>query len=65
MRLRHSLPLAVYMWSFFPALAAVLTVSAGQQMVHQNGPIGLLLLWGGVGALALFTLAEYARLTRH
>lgn len=65
MRLRDSLPLTIYLWAFFPALAAVITVSAGQQLTHQQGPIGLLLMWGGVGALGGYTLIELGKLSRH
>ncbi len=64
MRLRDSLPLAVYLWSFLPALGTLLTISGGQRMTHQNGLPGLLLLWGGVGGLALYTFIEYRRVAR-
>lgn len=47
LRLRGKLPLTVYLWSFFPALATVLTISSGQQMVEPMGNVGLILLWGG------------------
>lgn len=65
LRLRDSLPLTIYLWAFFPALAAVVTVSAGQQLTHQQGAVGLLLLWGGVAALGAYTLVELRRLARH
>jgi len=64
MRLRERLPLTVYLWSFLPALLTILSISGGQRLTHQHGPIGLLLLWGGVAGLALFTLVEFARLAR-
>lgn len=56
MRLKEKLPLVVYLWSFFPAVVAVVTISAGQQMTHQAGPIGLVLLWGGVAGLLAYTI---------
>lgn len=65
MRLRESLPLKIYLWAFFPALGAVLTISTGQQMTHQNGPVGLLVLWGGVAALCVYTWVEFSRLARN
>lgn len=65
LRLRDSLPLTIYLWAFFPALGAVLTVSAGQQLTHEHGVAGLLLLWGGIAALAGYTLLELAKLARH
>jgi len=65
LRLREGLPLTVYLWSFFPALGAVVTISSGEHIVPRNETLGLALLWGGVGALALYTLVAYRRLARH
>lgn len=65
MRLRDSLPLTIYLWAFFPALAAVISISAGQQLTHGNGLAGLPLLWGGVAALGAYALAEFVKLSRH
>jgi lipopolysaccharide export system permease protein len=63
-RLSGKLPLIVYLWSFFPALASMITISAGQRLTHQHGSIGLLLLWGGVAALAIFTLIKFRQVAR-
>ncbi|MCC6676078.1 MAG: LptF/LptG family permease [Phycisphaerales bacterium] len=63
-RLGDSLPLTVYLWSFFPALATVITISSGQQLTHDKGPVGLLVLWGGVAAFALYAGAVYWKLRR-
>jgi hypothetical protein len=65
MRLRDSLPLTIYLWAFFPALATVITISAGQQLTHGHGMIGLLVLWGGVAALGAYAMSEFVRLARH
>lgn len=65
LRMRDSLALPVYLWSFLPALLTVITISAGQGLTHAIGPPGLVLLWGGVAMLGLFTLREYAKLRRH
>lgn len=65
LRMRDSLALPVYLWSFLPALLTVITISAGQGLTHAVGPPGLVLLWGGVAMLGLFTLREYAKLRRH
>ncbi len=65
MRLRDRLPLTIYLWAFFPALAAVLTISTGQQLTHQHGLPALLVLWGGVAALGAFTYRQYRVLARH
>ncbi len=63
--LSQSLPLTVYLWSFFPALATTILISSGQQVTHEKGPVGLLVLWGGVGVLGLYALLGYWRLARH
>ncbi len=63
--LSQSLPLTVYLWSFFPALATVITISSGQQITHDKGAAGLFVLWGGVGAFGLYALASYWKLARH
>jgi hypothetical protein len=65
MRLRDSLPLTIYLWAFFPAIAAVISINAGQQLTHGYGPAGLLLLWGGVAALAAYAVVEFTKLARH
>lgn len=63
-KLSGKLPLIVYLWSFFPALASMITISAGQRQAHQHGSIGLLLLWGGVAALAIFTFVKFRQVAR-
>ncbi len=61
LRRREALPLPVYLWSFFPALAAVITINAGQGLTRAAGPAGLIILWGGVALLAAYTLLEFQR----
>jgi hypothetical protein len=65
MRLATSLPLAVYLWSFFPALVCVLTVSAGANVTRHLGAPGLVMLWGGVVAMAGYTLGAFWLVRRH
>ncbi|MBL8990399.1 MAG: LptF/LptG family permease [Phycisphaerae bacterium] len=65
MRLRDSLPLTVYLWSFLPGLGAVLTINGGQKATYVYGPIGLVLLYGGLTALALYAFIEFRRLAKH
>lgn len=65
MILRDSMPLPVYLWSFFPALGSVITISSGQRLTHKEGSAGLFLLWGGVGVLAVILAVSYSRLRRH
>lgn len=60
-----ALPLPVYLWSFFPALGSVITISAGQGLTHAVGWPGLILLWGGVAGLGAVFGVEYAKLARH
>jgi len=65
LRLGSSLPLAVYLWSFFPAVLSILTISAGQQATRNIGLGGLFVMWGGVAALATYTGAAYWIARRH
>lgn len=65
LRLSRRLPLTVYLWTFFPALACIATISGGQQTVAEVGLAGLPLLWGGVVGLTLYTLVVYRVLARH
>lgn len=65
MKLRESVPLKIYLWAFFPALAGVLTISTGQQLTHQHGPVGLLVLWGGVVMLGAYAVHELRQVARH
>ena len=65
LRLREGMPLQVYLWSFFPALAAVITISGGENAVAENMVTGMMVLWGGVAALGVYTVFEYLRLRRH
>lgn len=58
-------PLTVYLWCFLPALIAIITISGGEQVTQSMGPLGLILLWSGVGAMALYTLILYRRLALH
>jgi len=64
MRLRDALPLPVFLWSFFPALGAVVIISTGQQMTEKSGTHGLLLVWGAVAALGGFALHQFRALVR-
>jgi lipopolysaccharide export LptBFGC system permease protein LptF len=64
-RLRSKLPLEVYLWAFFPALATVMTISAGQQLIHSQGLLGVPVMWGGVIGLGLYTLLQFRRVARN
>ncbi|HEX8877263.1 MAG TPA: LptF/LptG family permease [Phycisphaerales bacterium] len=65
LRFSKSLPLTVYLWSFFPALLCVITIAGGQQFTHAHGWPGLSLLWGGVILLAAYTFWMYLTVRRH
>ncbi len=65
MKLRDSLPLVVYLWSFFPAIGTIIFISTGQQMTHSSGLIGIPVLWGGVILLAIYTALTLRVLQRH
>ncbi|MBX3359679.1 MAG: LptF/LptG family permease [Phycisphaeraceae bacterium] len=65
MRLKDSLPLAVYLWSFLPALACLMGLIAGRQLIFQNPALGVTMMWSGVLGLGVFTLLEYRKLALH
>lgn len=64
MRLRDATPLVVYLWSFFPALFAVIVQEAGQEAVHNGGAGMLPVQYAGAIALAVISLLAYRSLAR-
>lgn len=64
-RLGSCLPLTVYLWSFFPAILAILTISAGQHATRSVGYPGLIVLWGGVALLAAYAFAAFTAAKKH
>ena len=64
LRLRHAMPLAVYLWSFFPALGAVIMIAVGQEAIHDNGASGIPVIWSGVVALGVAAAVGVVRLKR-
>lgn len=65
LKFQHSLPLTVYLWSFIPALACVVTISGGQQTVVEAGTPGLFLLWAGIAGLGIYAFLAYRTVARH
>lgn len=65
LRLSQRLPLTTYVWTFIPAMVSIVTISGGQQLIEDAGAQGLLLMWGGVLALAVYALVQYRLLARH
>ena len=63
--LSRRLPLTVYLWTFFPAIASLVTISGGAQATSAQGAPGLFLMWSGVGGLALYSLVVFRWLARH
>lgn len=64
LRLKDAMPLQVYLWSFFPALGMVITISGGENLAGDRLLGGLTVLWGGVAGLAAYTLVVFLRLRR-
>ncbi len=65
LRLREKIPLHVYLWSFFPALACVVIASGGASIAEESGDVGLYVIWAGCAAFGAFGLFEFLRLRRH
>ena len=65
-RLRHATPLAVYLVAFLPAIADILLISAGEQMLRRGAGLeGHLLLWSGNTLLLVICLVNWWQLRRH
>lgn len=66
-RLKHAMPLVVYLWSFFPALFTVILIASGQQTIHGSGawPFGVPLMWSGVAGLGVYCLLTLRAISRH
>lgn len=57
--------LGVYLWTFVPALASLVTIGGGSPMVGSFGTPGLILMWSGVVGLGVYTLIMYRGLRKH
>ena len=58
-RLRTSLPLTVYFWSFIPAIGGLILISTGAdivRMIDASDLLGLLVTWSGNLTMTIFTL---------
>ncbi|GDX98210.1 hypothetical protein LBMAG48_06140 [Phycisphaerae bacterium] len=65
LRLSQRLPLTTYLWTFIPGVITLVTISGGQQLTEQLGLPGLLLMYGGVVGLAMYTLVQYRVVGKH
>ena len=63
---RDSLPLAVYLWSFLPAILGVIMISGGEEIMREGRMVvGSLVMWGGNVGLAVLLVIAFGRLARH
>ena len=65
MVLRGSLPLAIYMWAFIPAIVDLVLITTGGQLVRDGRVFGHVLMWSGNGLIVLFIAVCYKRLIRN
>lgn len=65
MKMSRRTPLAIYLWSFVPAIATIVTIQGGTQVTKSAGEGGLVLLWSGVAVLLVYTGILYRAVTRH
>ncbi|MHC5026613.1 MAG: LptF/LptG family permease [Planctomycetota bacterium] len=63
--LKRSLPLTIYMWAFLPAVANLILISGGDQMIQDRNRIGLLVVWAGNLTLLVLLLFAGRRVARH
>lgn len=64
LRLSHATPLVVYLWSFFPALLSVIMLESGQQMIYDQGAIGIPVIWFAVVALGVLSYIQFRGLAK-
>ncbi len=65
LRLKNAQPLAVYQWSFFPALGTIVLISGGQQSIHNSGPIGIPIIYSGILILLVYTWFSLRTVSKH
>jgi len=64
-RLRESLPLTIYLLAFLPAVADILVISGGEQMVRDQNIIpGLIVMWSGNVVLLMISLVTFLKIAR-
>jgi len=64
LKLKDAQPLAVYQWSFFPALGTIILISGGQQSIHHDGAIGIPIIYSGVFILLVYTWFALRKVSR-
>lgn len=64
--LHRSVPLAVYIVSFLPAVASTLLISGGEDLIEDGQPVlGQLVLWSGCAALFVMLIYAWGRMSRN
>jgi len=64
LQLKDAQPLAVYQWSFFPALGTIVLISGGQQSIHNSGALGIPVIYSGILALLIYTWFALRKVSR-
>ncbi len=63
---RNSLPLAIYLLSFIPAIANILMLASGQQLMRGDHVwMGMLVMWSGTLLLLVIAAIGYRELARN
>jgi lipopolysaccharide export LptBFGC system permease protein LptF len=65
LKLKFAQPLVVYQWSFFPALGTIILISGGQQSIHNDGVLGIPVIWSGVFALLIYSWITLRKVSQH
>ncbi|MBL4698236.1 MAG: LptF/LptG family permease, partial [Phycisphaerales bacterium] len=65
LQLKNAQPLAVYQWSFFPALGTIVLISGGQQSIHNDGVYGIPVIYSGVLILLIYTWFALRKVSRY
>ena len=66
MAMRNSLPLSIYLLAFLPAVANLLIISGGGQIMRDHHLIsGRIVVWSGDAILVAFMLTAYFNLSRN
>ena len=64
--MRHALPLTVYVLAFVPAIASIIMIASGRQMMASGSYWGgFSILWGGDLVLAAALLLAWRRVARN
>jgi hypothetical protein len=65
MWLRGSLPLTIYLLAFLPAVADLILISAGEQLMRDGRALGPLIMWSGNALMLAIIAFALVRLSRN